>query len=264
MADRKKSLQLALPDKTLHKVAEIDEYKMKKFKETTKNKKIKAFYQVAELEVPAEKFNTACKVTREKFWHVDKDHQPRLCTSIEASAKMISLAKKNLQMRGVECVQQMEAFLAVVGDEYEEKKRGVETSYAELQKMKATEKVSEAEDAKIAHKTAVEKLEKVIAKYEEMKADVLSDIENVMKELMASLLFFIRKGPETQNMQSISFQTYHQTMDQYCSAISRMDLPKETTTVARVSTTMSKLRKTKQQTLGKKLRSLSLRKKRGK
>ena len=90
---------------------------------------------------------------------------------------IIFQAEKNLQMRGVECTQQMEAFLAVVGDEvggvflekaylkndvlkfqYEEKKRGVETSYAELQKMKATEKVSEAEDAKIAHKTAVEKV----------------------------------------------------------------------------------------------------------
>ena len=38
--------------------------------------------------------------------------------------------------------------------QYEEKKRDVEASYAELQKMKA----AEAEDAETAHKTAVKKV----------------------------------------------------------------------------------------------------------
>lgn len=42
--------------------------------------------------------------------------------------------------------------------QYEEKKRSVETSYAELQKMKAAEKASEVENAETAHKTAVEKV----------------------------------------------------------------------------------------------------------
>ena len=94
---------------------------------------------------------------------------------------------------------------------------------------------------------------------------MLSDIENAMRELMVRVFYvFIRKGPETKSRtvsltlasiidffsysnhyiiakydtQSIPFQTYHQMMDQYCSAISHMNLPKETTTAARVSSIM--------------------------